>query len=440
VPRQPRSASAKANPAPAGGGWELAACDPGCEARAGWLTARDGTHLPTPLFQPVATAGSLRTLDWRDIRALGYRHVLMNTYHLTVRPGADYLRAAGGVKAFTGWGGSVLTDSGGYQVHSLAHRRSVREHGVEFTDHLDGARWLFTPESVLRAQLSFGVDFAMCLDVCTGLPAGKQRVRRDLELTHAWAREQAQRWPELVAEYAGLTGGRPSLAADIGGSGNLLRDTVERGPTEIMLLKNRRQVTAALPRLFGIVQGGLDEALRLESIAAIGTLPFDGVAVGGLAVGEVREDFLRLTAFTGPRLPEGRVRYLMGVGNPADILFAIAHGFDLFDCVQPARLARHGSAFTSLGALHIKQARFAGDTRPLDPGCRCPVCRDYSRAYLRHLFLLHEHSYARLLTLHNLYFYNDLMKRARRRIEAGTYGKWWPRQYERLDGEVPEGG
>ncbi len=390
-------------PAQVGGGcWELAARDANSAARAGWLISRAGLRLPTPLFQPVATAGSLRTLDWRDIRALGYRHVLMNTYHLTVRPGADYLRGAGGVKAFTGWDGSVLTDSGGYQVHSLAHRRSVRAHGVEFTDHLDGARWLFTPESVLRAQLSFGVDFAMCLDVCTGLPAGRQRVRRDLELTHAWAREQAQRWPELAAEY---------------NAGSQL------GP----------------PRLLGIVQGGLDEALRAESIAVIGGLPFDGVAVGGLAVGEAREDFLRLTAFTGERLPQERVRYLMGVGNPADLLFAIAHGFDLFDCVQPTRLARHGSAFTRQGTLHIKQARFAGDVRPLDLGCRCPVCRDYSRAYLRHLFLLHEHSYARLLTLHNLYFYNDLLRRARRRIAAGAYSTWWPRLYERLDGEVPEG-
>ena len=403
MPKRPRLPEISLPETLDGGCWLASACDPGCEARAGWLIARDGARLPTPLFQPVATAGSLRTLDWRDIRALGYRHVLMNTYHLTVRPGADYLREVGGVKAFTGWKGSVLTDSGGYQVHSLAHRRSVRGNGVQFTDHLDGARWMFTPESVLRAQLSFGVDFAMCLDVCTGLPAGKQRVRRDLELTHAWAREQAKLWPELIAA-------------------------------------NKSNTRLAKPRLFGIVQGGLDEKLRAESIAAIAALPFDGVAVGGLAVGEAREDFLRLTSFTGPRLPVERARYLMGVGNPADLLFAIAHGFDMFDCVQPSRLARHGSAFTRRGILHIKQARFTGDSRSLDPGCRCPVCRDHSRAYLRHLFLLHEHSYARLLTLHNLYFYHDLMKRARRRIEAGTYAKWWKRQYAQLEGEVPEGG
>ena len=377
--------------------WEQAAQDPASAARAGWLTTRAGERLMTPLFQPVATAGTLRTLDWRDVLKLGYRHVLMNTYHLVVRPGLAEIERAGGIKRFTGWPGSVLTDSGGYQVHSLAARVSKRPDGLRFTDHVAGGRWHFTPASTLKAQLTLGVDFAMCLDVCTGLPATEKRVRSDMRLTHDWAREQAALWPELV-------GGMDSP-----------------------------------PRLLGIVQGGLFTEMRQESIELIGGLGFDGVAVGGLAVGEAREEFQRLAAYCGPRLPATGVRYLMGLGDPADLLFAIAHGFDLFDCVQPARMARHGHVYSRLGKFQLKHARFAGDERPLDPGCRCYVCRTHSRAYLRHLLMLKEHSYARLLTLHNLYFYRDLLSRARRRILAGNYARWWPRQFINLDRTLPDG-
>lgn len=387
---------------PVGECWELEANDGASEARAGWLITRDGTRLPTPLFQPVATAGSLRTLDWRDVRALGYRHVLMNTYHLVVRPGLDVIAQMGGIKPFTGWAGSVLTDSGGYQVYSLAARRSIKHDGVRFTDHVEGQRWHFTPESTLRAQLTFGSDFAMCLDVCTGLPAARTRVRRDMELTHTWAREQAELWPKLKETATSVHDNRGVL------------------------------------QLFGIVQGGVHDDLRRESVEVLSSLGFDGLAVGGLAVGEDREDFERVAALCGPLLPEGKVRYLMGIGEPADLLFAIAQGYDLFDCVQPTRLARHGYAYTRQGKLAIKHARFTGDERPLDPRCRCSVCRTHSRAYLRHLFLLKEHSYAKLLTLHNLYFYRDLLSRVRRRIVAGNYGRWWPRQYRKLQGMVPE--
>ena len=385
----------------------LEATDPS-GARAGFLRTRDGSQLPTPLFQPVATAGSLKTLDWRDLRALGYRHVLMNTYHLSVRPGVESLRSAGGVKPYTGWHGSVLTDSGGYQVFSLAHKRSIREGGVSFTDHLDGARHEFTPRSVLEAQLAFGVDFAMALDICTGLPAARSRVAKDMELTHKWASEQAGLWPELQS----LVNSRSSLVKNV-------------GDTTI----NDQRPTTNDPCLFGIVQGGLEEDLRAESIATITALPFDGLAVGGLAVGEPREDFLRLTAFCGQRLPSERVRYLMGVGTPADLLFAIAQGFDLFDCVQPTRMARHGTAYTRRGTVNLSQARYADDMLPLDTRCTCYTCRTHTRTYLRHLFTLKEHSYARLLTLHNLHFYAQLLRECRRRIVAGTYSPWWERMY-----------
>lgn len=396
--------------------WNLEAQDAGCAARAGWLIARDGSALPTPLFQPVATAGSLRTLDWADVMRLGYRHVLMNTYHLVVRPGLDALRASGGVKGFTGWNGSVLTDSGGYQVYSLAAKRSVRADGVRFTDHVDGGRWLFSPRSVLEAQVTFGVDCAMCLDVCTGQPATRRQVQKDLALTHAWAQEQARLWPELIGQ-----------CPDAAGSG--LPGGDEITPASAPQLP---------PRLFGIVQGGLEEDLRAESAGVISALPFDGVAVGGLAVGEPREDFLRFTELTGELLPAGRPHYLMGVGDPADLLFAIAQGFDMFDCVQPTRMARHGLAYTSQGKLHLRNARFTHDQRPLDPACGCPVCRGHSRAYLRHLLMLEEHSYARLLTLHNLAFYMALMTAARERITAGAYAEWWPEHYELLDRKLPD--
>jgi queuine tRNA-ribosyltransferase len=385
--------------------WRGEAVDAGSRARAGWLATREGEALPTPLFQPVATAGSVRTLDWDDLARLGYRHVLMNAYHLTVRPGVEALRRAGGVKPYTGWGGSVLSDSGGYQVYSLAAKRVLRQDGVRFTDHIAGGRWHFTPASVLAAQLACGVDFAMCLDVCTGLPATRKQVARDMALTHAWAAEQAALWPEISREQPAGQGQPSGLPA----------------------------------RLFGIIQGGLEEDLRRESAAHIASLGFDGLAVGGLAVGEAREDFLRFTELTGALLPGEHVHYLMGVGEPADLLFAVAHGFDLFDCVQPARMGRHGLAYTGQGKLALHNARFTDDARPLDACCACSTCRTHSRAYLRHLLTLHEHSFARLLTLHNLALYKALMDAARERIVAGDYAQWWPERHAALERQLPEG-
>lgn len=407
--------------------WRRAAKDKLSEARAGWLIARDGNRLPTPLFQPVATAGSLRTLDWADLRGLGYRHVLMNTYHLVVRPGVEAIRRAGGVKGFTGWRGSVLTDSGGYQAFSLAARRTVRPDGLRFSDHIEGARHHFSPRSVLEAQLAFGVDFAMPLDICTGLPAAREQVLKDMTLTHQWAAEQALLWPELL-----------------GGAGVIPSNEGAWAQAPVPAQSGRQAGAPAAtrkllpPALFGIAQGGLEEDLRAESIGFLSGLPFDAMAVGGLAVGEPREDFLRLTAYCGKLMPQAKVRYLMGVGEPADLLYAIAMGFDLFDCVQPTRMARHGTAYTREGWLSLHNARYADDARPLDPRCKCGVCRTYSRAYLRHLLKLHEHSYARLLTLHNLHFYAELMARARRRIVAGKYGPWWQKQYPRLDRGLPD--
>jgi queuine tRNA-ribosyltransferase len=412
------------------GCYKLEACND--SARAGHLIARDGTVLPTPLFQPVATAGSLKTLDWGDVRALGYQHVLMNTYHLVVRPGLELIREAGGVKPFTGWSGSVLTDSGGYQAYSLAQRRKVDVEGITFQDHIAGDMHRFTPRSVLEAQLAFGVDFAMCLDVCTGQDenTAREQTARDMALTHAWAREQTELWPALL----------------------------ERGSTDPLTSPQADGQDAALksraPQILGIVQGGLDEDLRAESIEFISGLGFDGIAVGGLAVGEPREELERLVSFCGAKLPSDQPRYLMGIGDPADLLFAIAHGFDMFDCVQPTRMARHGVAYTWQGKLPLRQERFKQDLRGLNgarlyraasseaaegAGLKTRAPEEYSRAYLRHLFTLKEHSYARLLTLHNLAFYAELMAEARRRIVDGSYQQWWPGVYEQVDRVLPDG-
>jgi queuine tRNA-ribosyltransferase len=403
----------------------------------------------------------VRTLDWDDVVRMGYRHVLMNTYHLVVRPGVEALRQAGGVKAYTGWGGGVLTDSGGYQVYSLAAKRVLREDGVRFTDHIAGDRWHFTPRSVLEAQVAFGVDFAMCLDVCTGLPATRKQVARDMALTHAWAREQAELWPELrTAGSAGFSPRENSENEGVGsadGSAGFSPRSTGSGGTKVPptrgvsasggvetpptcdQLSSPPTANRQLPtRLFGIIQGGLEEDLRAQSAEFISALPFDGVAVGGLAVGEAREDFLRLTELTGGLLPGGRVHYLMGVGEPADLLFAIAQGFDLFDCVQPTRMARHGVAYTGQGKLALHNARYTDDASPLDAHCACEVCRRHSRAYLRHLLTLGEHSYARLLTLHNLALYKALLDTAREKITAGTFSAWWPQQYPLLDRKLPD--
>jgi queuine tRNA-ribosyltransferase len=422
------------------GCWTLEARDtdeaqPGANAaRAGYLIARDGTALPTPLFQPVATAGSLKTLDWRDVTDLCYGHVLMNTYHLAAKPGVAAIAARGGVKAFTGWRGSVLTDSGGYQVHSLAARRSLKPDGVHFTDHIEGKRFNFSPRFVLEAQLKLGVDFAMCIDVCTGLPATRKQVARDLELTHNWAREQAQLWPELV----GASGQRVAARLSRVGPAHEMH-SYTRNPAHAMRSYTESSTSCGPPRLLGIVQGGLFEDLRAESAELVGSLGFDGVAVGGLAVGESPEELRRMVEFTAPLLPPDRVRYLMGVGDPADMLHAIGAGFDMFDCVQPTRMARHGVAYTRNGKLSIRQSRFADDDRPLDPQCRCRTCARHSRAYLRHLFILKEHSYARLTTWHNLALYRDLTRGARRAIVAGKYAGWSKGRITKLARDLPDG-
>lgn len=351
--------------------FELLATDPS-GARRGRLTLPHG-EVETPVFMPVGTAGSVKGLDREDLlEVLDVRILLGNTYHLYLRPGHRLIEAQGGLHAFMSWPKNVLTDSGGFQVFSLAERRKITEEGVAFSSHLDGARHLLTPETSMEIQRALGSDVAMAFDECPPAGASRDYLEASLDRTTRWLDRCVAAWD---------------------------------GPG----------------RLFGIVQGGHDEALRRRHVEEVCARDLPGYAIGGLSVGESRELMWRFAAFTAELLPEARPRYLMGVGSPEDLIRCVGSGVDMFDCVLPTRTARNGLLFTSRGRLTIRNARYADDGRPPDPDCACPVCRTYSRAYLRHLFRAGEITGLRLNTLHNLAFYGTLMGRARAAIEAGTY-------------------
>jgi len=338
-------------------------------ARSGEITTAHGI-VRTPAFMPVGTQAAIKGVHHDDVRAAGADIILANTYHLMLRPTAERVAALGGLHEFMHWSLPILTDSGGYQVMSLAPLRKVAEAGVTFRSHLDGAMLELTPERAVEVQILLGADIAMQLDECVRLPAGPADIERAMRLSLRWA-ERCKRAFE----------GAPSSRA-----------------------------------LFGIVQGGDDERLREESVRALVELGFDGYAIGGLAVGESEEVMLRVVAATAPALPVERPRYLMGVGTPSDILNAIGRGIDMFDCVLPTRNGRHGLAFTRFGPVNIKNARHADDSRPLDPQSRCPAARDFSRAYLHHLFKANEALGGTLLSIVNLFYYQDLTAGAREAI------------------------
>ena len=359
-------------------------------ARRGRVTLDHGA-VETPAFMPVGTSGTVKAARWSDVSAAGAEIVLANTYHLMLRPGGELIRRMGGLHRFVGWERPILTDSGGFQVMSLAANRKLSEEGVLFRSHLDGSPHLLTPERAAELQAGdFGVDVAMVLDECTPYPAARDVAARSMELTHRWARR-----------------GRDAFLAVRGGTG--------RGAQ------------------FGIVQGGMHADLRRESAEAVAALGFEGVACGGVSVGEPKEEMRAIVEATGPLLPADRPRYLMGVGHPLDILHAVAHGFDLFDCVLPTRAARHGLAYTSEGTVVIKQARYREDPAPVDPACSCPTCRTASRAYLRHLFALGEPTAATLLTVHNLTAILDLMRGIREALAARRWAAFAAEAARRLD-------
>ena len=358
--------------------FKLEAVD-GC-ARAGVIETAHAT-LETPYFQPVATAGAVKGLTWQAMRELGYPHVLMNTYHLVLRPGVERIRTAGGMRAFSGWDGGILTDSGGYQVFSLAKLRKYDDDGASFMSHIDGSSHKLTPESVIEAQAVFGSDIAMPLDICSPHDASREQAEAELEITLRWLERARDEWERR---------GRKSEYGD----------------------------DAAL---FGIQQGALFEDMRERSAAAISALDLPGYAVGGLSVGESDDDFMRMSRFCAPMLPEAKPRYLMGVGRPADLIRAIGWGYDVFDCVLPTRMARHNVAYTRAGNLDLRKSQFATDESPLDAECGCVVCRNHTRAYVYHLAKLHEMNAPILLTYHNLHFYRELTRDARAAIARGDY-------------------
>lgn len=340
-------------------------------ARAGRVQTPHGAF-ETPAFMPVATKGAVKTLSPEQLRGLGVQIVLSNTYHLALRPGEELVAEMGGLHAFMNWDGPILTDSGGYQIFSLAKISTLTEEGVTFRSHLDGAPFTLTPERALEIQVKLGSDIIMPLDQPVAWPCRPEQARDAMERTH--------RWLERVD---------PALHG----------------------------------RVFGIVQGGFDPALRDASAAFVSRFPFPGMAIGGLSMGESNELMAEIAAHTAARIPPDRVRYLMGVGTPADLVRAIAMGVDMFDCILPTRLARTGWAFTSEGIVKLRNAKHRAARGPLDPACPCATCRSYSRAYLRHCFNVDEVLGLVLVSSHNVFHYMELMRRARAAIRDGTFGR-----------------
>ncbi|HEX4641448.1 MAG TPA: tRNA guanosine(34) transglycosylase Tgt [Chthoniobacterales bacterium] len=360
--------------------FQLIGKDASSKARRGRLTTGRGV-IETPAFMPVGTQGSVKAVSPRELRELGAQIVLGNTYHLFVRPGLEVIRAVGGLHRFMNWDGPILTDSGGYQIFSLARLRKITEEGVRFQNHIDGTPAFISPEIAMEIQATLGSDIAMVLDECPPWPCEYDYAAKSLEMTHRWAKR--------------------CLA---------IAESGDRKP--------ERQL------VFGIVQGATFEELRRSSAQALAAMDFDGYAIGGVSVGEPEPEMMSAVEWSEPHLPENKPRYAMGLGTPPQLIEMIARGVDMFDCVLPTRLARNGTAFTAAGTLNFKNAEFTFQTGPLEEGCDCEACRGYSRAYIRHLLKAEEILGLRLLSLHNLHFYLDLMKQARTAIEDGSFSEF----------------
>jgi queuine tRNA-ribosyltransferase len=364
----------------------------------------------TPVFMPVGTQGAVKGVTHRDLESIGAEMLLSNTYHLYLRPGDDLIARRGGLHRFIGWTRPILTDSGGYQVFSLAARRTIDEDGARFRSHLDGSLHLLTPERAADIQAQLGSDIAMVLDECLAHPADAGAARASMERTLRWARRGRQRWLELQDSVRS----RQSSVARPQSSVDSQSSVVSRRAGEVI-------VTNPGQAQFGIVQGSVFRDLREESARGTVALGFEAYAIGGLSVGEPADVMYDIVSHTTPFLPEDRPRYLMGTGTPADLVEAVARGIDMFDCVLPTRNARNGQLFTSEGRINIKNACYAEDDRPPDPACACYTCRTCSRAYLRHLFMAGEINAATLNTLHNLNFYLDTLRRIREAIAFGRF-------------------
>jgi queuine tRNA-ribosyltransferase len=349
-------------------------------ARTGEMKLPHGV-VQTPVFMPVGTNATVKGITKDDLEEIGFQIILANTYHLFLRPGPDLLEAAGGLHGFSGWKGNFLTDSGGFQVFSLAAFRKITQEGVRFQSHIDGSRHMLTPESVVGIQAQFNSDIQMQLDVCTGYGVDYKESRKSLDITKDWAKRAKKTWLEK---------------RDQGYLGNL----------------------------FPIVQGNFFKDLRAESAEFVGNLDCPGIAIGGLSVGEPHEVYAEYLAYTSELLPRDKPLYVMGIGTPDYILEAVANGVDMFDCVLPTRNARNGSYFTKDGPLSIKRAEFEKDFRPIDAECNCKVCRNYSRAYLRHLYKNNEILSSMLASYHNLAFLHNMMAEIRTAINTDTFTQY----------------
>ncbi len=364
--------------------FELLASDQHSKARRGRLKTAHGV-IDTPAFMPVGTQGSVKGVSPRELCELNAQIVLGNTYHLFVRPGLDVIKHFGGLHNFMSWDGPILTDSGGYQIFSLAKLRKITEEGVQFQNHLDGARAFISPEIAMEIQAALGSDIAMVLDECVPYPCEYDYAAKSAELTTSWAK----RCKAVAAS--------PRAA---------------------------HSAAATKRLLFGIIQGGTFDDLRRASAQAMEELDFDGYAIGGVSVGEPEEEMMHAVESAEPFLPTHKPRYAMGLGTPPQMLQMIARGMDMFDCVLPTRLARNGTAFTAAGTLNLKNAEFALDKRPIEGNCACETCRQFSRGYIRHLIKAEEILGLRLITLHNLHSYLNLMSQARTEIENGTFDQF----------------
>ena len=371
--------------------FEILKTDGATGARLGKVHTAHGVF-HTPAFIPVGTQGTVKALTPEDLREMGTEIILSNTYHLYLRPGHERIRELGGLHRFMHWDYPLLTDSGGFQVFSLNDLVKISEEGVQFQSHLDGSRHEITPEKAVEIQEALGADIIMCLDECTPYPAGHAEAEHSMDLTLSWSQR--------------------------------CRDS------------SRRDDQA----LFGIVQGGIYPDLRKRCVEALGRMGFDGYALGGLSVGESKETMHEVVSQTAPLLPLDQPRYLMGVGTPLDMARAVLEGVDMFDCVLPTRNARNGMLFTRGGKLVIKNARFADDDSPIEPGCSCYTCRHYSRAYLRHLYLAQEILAMRLNTVHNLHFYLNFMEQIRQAIAEERLKDWVKTCYAQWDPEETDTG
>jgi queuine tRNA-ribosyltransferase len=342
---------------------------------------------------PVGTSGAVKALTSADLEECGTEIVLGNTYHLYLRPGPEIIKSQGGLARFMGWNRPTLTDSGGYQIFSLKDISRITDEGVEFKSHLDGSKHFFTPKKVIEVQHDIGADIIMALDQCVPFPAEKHEAALGVRRTYEWAQQSLSVHTTLV----------------------------EKNKSALRLFRGR-QMSSSAPILWGIVQGSVYKGLRTQSAEQIVSLDFPGYAIGGLAVGESKEELEETLAHTIQYLPEDKPRYLMGVGYPEDILMAVSYGVDVFDCVLPTRNARTGNVFTSEGQLTYRNADYANDDRPLDPNCDCKVCRRYSRAYIRHLYNQSEITGMVLATYHSMYFYQNLMRSIRSAIESKCFG------------------